>query len=448
MKTLLNFLIQHFLFAGTMFFAAGAPGIVGGDGGASGQDAGIPNVGGDSGGDSSADSSESASQQSTADDQGASTQGDETSDAVSTGVQDSGAKWKTVFDAAKTAGIEKEVRALFFGSQKLKQAFPGGVNEAVALKAALEQHGGVEAIESMKGDLENYQANDQLRDTAPDKWVAEGFEAFPEVAFKAFAHSLDIVAAKMPEQYDHLMSRVMLDTMNQGPIGEIWQILSTSTDPNAKAAADKLASFYHGIKNTASKVPEKKIDAQQAKLDARDKDLNTKEETLRNHTVNSSTIPRLGQQMTSAIEKEAKLIGFDLKKFHSDQPGAARSMRTEILNKVMQKAASDATFVKQYKSIMKTGDTQRAIAMMNKKHDAILPEIVRSVAAEWGIKKNGANKVAPTARTTRSAPSAGSGVVERVSAKPHGSEIDWSKTGNRIYDSEAVLKTGKVVKWA
>lgn len=441
MKTLLNFLIQYFLFAGTMFFAAGAPGIVsdGGGGGSIGEtsgDAGITT-------DTSSESTDAVSS-------------DDVADAVVTDAStdagaapaDSNSKWKTVFDAAKTAGIEKEVRALFFGSQKLKQAFPGGVNEAVALKAALEQHGGVEAIESMKGDLENYQANDQLRDTAPDKWVAEGFEAFPEVAFKAFAHSLDIVAAKMPEQYDHLMSRVMLDTMNQGPIGEIWQILSTSTDPNAKAAADKLASFYHGIKNTASKVPEKKIDAQQAKLDARDKDLNTKEETLRNHTVNSSTIPRLGQQMTSAIEKEAKLIGFDLKKFYADQPGAARSMRTEILNKTMQKAASDPTFVKQYKSIMKTGDTQRAIAMMNKKHDAILPEIVRSVATEWGIKKNGAAKPNPTTRTTRSAPSAGSGVVERVSAKPHGSEIDWSKTGNRIYDSEAVLKTGKVVKWA
>ncbi len=48
------------------------------------------------------------------------------------------AKWKNLFEAAKAQGLDKEVRQLFFGNQRLAAKFPGGINEAVQLADKVE----------------------------------------------------------------------------------------------------------------------------------------------------------------------------------------------------------------------------------------------------------------------------------------------------------------------
>jgi hypothetical protein len=450
MKSLLSFLLNHFLFAGTMFFAAGA-GIAGagdGGGGALGQATG--NEGAGDAGDSviSADDSSDAAG---SDDDTAGTTVDAATDPDAPVDLGDGrtvpAKWKALFDAAKTAGLDKDVKQLFFGAQKLTKAFPGGINEAIALKQTLEQHGGVEAIESLKADIQTYEADAQSFLETPDKWAETGFKENPDAALKAFSHSLDIVANQMPEQYNFLMSKIVLNTLDDGPVGELYQFLSTSTDATAKALAQKLAGFYNGIKGMASKVPEKKIDPERQKLEADRTALQGEQEQLRNHTVNSQTIPRLGREITSSLEKEAKAVGFDLKKFETEQPGAYQALRGDILKAVMTEASKDATFTRNYKAKLKQGDTQTAVAMMNQKHDKIMPDIVRALAVKYGIKKAAGAK--PAVRGAQPvAAGAGSGAVRQVSAMPPRGEINFDKTPpGMVLEGKAVLKTGETVQW-
>jgi hypothetical protein len=464
MSRLLHQLYNWFLFAGTMFFAAGASSMGdagGGAGGGGGEGSSSVGSGDNSGGDGASAGDDGSSASAAGDDGEAAASGE--GEGAGAGDPDAPvdlgdgrtvpAKWKNVFEAAKGQGLEKEVRQLFFANQRLTQKFPGGVNEALTLANQLEEVGGFEAIQEMQSDLETYHADAETFAKDPAKWIETSFAEDVDASLKAFAASLDYVSDKHPEHYNHLLGKVVANTLDQGPVHEIYSLLASLKDnPAAQKLAKDLARYYNGIKELAAKVPEKKVEPERAKLEADRQKLASEQEQLRNQTVNSQTIPLLGRQMTTQIEKLAKDAGFDVKKFIAEQPEAAQSLRTKILNQVMAKAAADKVFVKNYKAVMNQGDTQRAIAMMNKKHQAILPDIVRDVAKGFGIAKKAGTatrgNAGGNAGSTSRASGGNSGGMTRVSAKPPANEIDWGKTGNRIYDSEAVLKNGKVVTWA
>jgi hypothetical protein len=447
-----------------MFFAAGASGI---------SDAGAGAGGG--GGSDGAAGAESDSGGSAGDQGGDAGAGDGVRDAAAGGDEDAAAggdaetdpdapvdlgdgrtvpaKWKKLFDTAKDQGLEKEVRQLFFANQRLTQKFPGGVNEVLNLATKLEEVGGFQAIEEMQSDLQTYQADAEIFAKEPAKWIETMFGEDVDASLKAFTASLDYVSENHPEHYDHLLGKVVANTLDQGPIHEIYSFLASLKDnAGAQKLAKDLARYYNGIRDLAAKVPEKKIDAERSKLDTERQTLASEREQLRNHTVNTQTIPLLGRQMTTHIEKLAKDASFDLKKFTAEQPEAAQSMRAKILDGVMQKAAADKVFVKNYKAVMNQGDTQRAVAMMNKKHNEILPEVVRSVAKGFGIAKKAGTGTRSNAggggTGTRTAAGGTSKGLVRVSEKPAAGLIDWGKTGNDIYDSVATLKDGRKVTWA
>jgi hypothetical protein len=455
MPRLFRLLLNYLMFASTMFFAAGSSAIA--DAGAGGGD-GSADTSGDAGGSDSGDSSaggdgQSADISADADVGDGSAAGDADPDApvdLGDGRQVP-AKWKNLFEAAKAQGLDKEVRQLFFGNQRLAAKFPGGINEAVQLADKVEELGGVEGLGELKQDNEEFHADADSFVNTPDRWIADTFAANPDACLTAFAHSLDYVSDHHPEFYDHTMAKVIINDLGALPVHDIHALLAGIKDnPAAQQLAKKLADYYNHREALSRKLPEKKVDAERAAIDADRQKLGTEQEQLRNHTINSQTIPLLGRQMSTHIEKIAKDAGFDLKKFIAEQPEAAKSLRSRILNAVMEKAGSDKVFVKNYKAVMKSGDTQRAIKMMNDKHNAILPEIVRGVARGFGIvKKAGAGKAGSAGGTARAAAAGGSAKgMTRVSAKPAANLIDWSRTGNDIYDSIATLKDGRKVTWA
>lgn len=457
MQHLFHLLLNWLMFGSTMMLAAGAPAIGGGDGGDA---ASVGDGGGDGasdaegsrdGADAGADATGTENIASDTEEERISGEKDDPNAPVDLGDgRQVPAKWKKLFDTAKEQGIDKEVKQLFFGMQRLGQKFPGGIKEAVELAEAIEEHGGLDAIAQLKSDLDIYHADAEAFSKDPEKWVESGFQEDAEASLKAFAHSLDYVSEHHPEHYNHLLGKVVINTLDGSPVHDIYALLDGMKDnPQAQELAGKLAGFYNGIKKFADKIPEKKVDAERAKLDKERATLASEQENLRNHTVNSQTIPLLGRQMTTALEREAKAVGFDLKKFSTEQPGAWQALRGEILNRVMNKAASDKTFCRNYKSVLAQGDTKRAVAMMNKKHDAILPEIVREMARAYGIVRKGVGR--PGTAGQRQAGKAGghSASMLRVNGKPDPADIDWGKTGDKIYERQAFQKSKNAwVTWA
>src|SRR5208337_1702910 len=151
MLPLFNFFrLQELMFAFTMFFAAGAAAVAGAGGGTGAGDGGASTGSGEG----SADSSEGAGGDGSSSDQdGAGGEGEsgelpagqdgkqvDPNAAVDLGDgRTVPAKIKKLFDVAKTAGVEKEIRQLYFSNERLTKAIPGGVKGAVELANSVEQ---------------------------------------------------------------------------------------------------------------------------------------------------------------------------------------------------------------------------------------------------------------------------------------------------------------------
>ena len=452
---LLSFLLNHMLFGSTMFFAAGtAVADVGaGDGASSsGDSSGMGDAGGE--GVDNSSSQDSTGETTTDDDTASSADPDAVADPnaladIGNG-QKAPAKLKKLFDAAKSLGLEKEIKQLYFANQRIAKAFGAeGVNGAIKLAQSVEALGGLEGIETLQGDLELHSQDAELFESNPQKWVENSFTENAEQSLKAWQYGLDLVAEKFPEQYDHAMARVMLDTLDKfSPIHKVYNGLKAlQNNPEAVALAGEIAKWYSGIDKAAKEVPEKKVDARQSALDKREQGVTEKEMGIRYKEVNAEALPVMKTHVANTLKAEAKLKGLDLDKMATDYPGEFRSMMNDIQKSIMQTAVKDERFVEKYATLVKKGDTKRATLTLNQKHEKIIPGIVRTVAAGYGMFK-GKAKPNPTGDKAKPGTSAGNADTgwARVSARPKNSEIDWSKTTSALQvDGKYFLNDGKKV---
>ena len=455
------FRLYELLFAFTMFFAAGAVADTGagggaGDGGSGAGDGGDGGVGGDGevsttgGADGTAgDGAEST----TTEDSGA-THADPNAPVDLGDGRTVPAKIAKLFEAAKAQGVEKEVKQLYFADQALKRAIPGGVKAAIQLAEQVEQFGGVEGIEQLQSDLETYHEDSELFERGDPNWIETAFQENPEAALKAFNNSLGYVADKHPEHYDHVMAKVVLDTLDNGsPIATIYALLANSKDnATAQDAAKKLAEWYNRIKDTASKVPEKKIDAREKALSDKEAKIQEREMQGRFKEVNAQIFPTMRSQVMRTLEGEAKLAGVDLKKLSTDYPGEYSAMLGAIQKQVQETAIKDQRFVDKHYALVQKGDLKRAAAAVNAKHEKIVPEIVRRVAQNFGLLKT--KKTANTGDKGKAGTTANTGTTQaagytRVNQKPANHLIDYGKTSQAMQlDGKYILKDGKRVQVA
>lgn len=460
---LLNlFKLQNLIFAFTMFFAA-AP-VLGGDGGGDGAGDGGSGAAGDSGDGASTDDFGSV-------DEGS--QGDAGDAADSSGDSDGAnndpnapvdlgngrtvpAKIAKLFKLAKAQGLEKEVRNLYFQNQLLTKKIPGGVKDAIHLVDRVEELGGLEGIESLQSDIQTYQDDAEQFASGDPQWIETGFQENPEASLKHFNHALAVVGEQFPEHYDHVMAKVVLETLDNGsPIGAIYNLLAGLKDnPQAKAAADKLAAWYNAVKETASKLPEKKVDAREKKLTEREQQQEKREMDTRYKQVDAETFPALRGYVAKALQGEAKLKSLDLEKLADEYPGEFRSMKNEIQQEIQKLALKDQRFIDKYYALVKKGDIKRAVAHLNAKHEKIVPDVVREVAGRYGFMRG--KKAAANAGNKDGKNNAGAGNDKgnananagwtRVNQKPANHLIDYHKTSQAMQlDGKYILKDGKQV---
>lgn len=462
-----NFFRMHeLLFMFTMFFAAGASAIA--DAGTGGGDGGGGDGGADGGADSSGDDSGADAARSTSGDQddvSAESAGDadsaETSnvDTDANATVDLGdgrqvpAKFKKLFDLAKTAGVEKEVKQLYFANARLTKAIPGGVNGAIELAKSVEQFGGVEGIQEIQGELQTHTDDAELFASGNAKWIESGFQENSDVALKHLAHGLEYAAQHHPEFYDHVVAKSMFETLDQfSPIHEVYSVLSNaaSTPEQRAQAAKKLADFYNGIKSTAHKIPEKKVDEQTKALSARESKVQEQEMNLRYQQVNTKTFPVMKSVVTRTLQAEAKLVGVDLTKLAGEFPGAFEAMMEKIHKSIMATAVKDERFIDKYAALVKKGEMKRAADAINAKHEKIIPEIVRAVAKASGLLKGKATAGAQNNKGNQNAgndqQNQSNAGWQKVSAKPR--NVDYSKTDTgMLLEGKAITLDGKKVTW-
>lgn len=345
-------------------------------------------------------------------------------------------RWKKLFDEAQKAGLGKEAKQLYFAQQRLNKAIPGGINAAIQLANDIEQLGGVEGIEQMQTNLEAYTADEDLFHDNPEKWVQTSFEADEDAALKAFIHSIDYVGQKFPEQYNHTFAKIIVNDISDGfDITRAHRILAGLKDnPEAQAAAKELLEYWNSRVKTSEKAPQKKAAAVDEKLAQREKAAEEREMSGRYADINRASFPELKESVRQHLLAYGKENSVDLRKISKAYPQEWADALNDIHGRIRNAALKDKRFCDKYYSLVKAGDTARAIAAVNAKHAALAAEAVRTALAGRALFRG--KKRAPGAgdagdkgnKGGGNINNAGAGSWKTVSEKPRRDEIDWSKT--------------------
>lgn len=461
--SLLKFWLLRFLFAGTFFLADGASTLATvGDGGSDGA---TSDTGGDSsgaGGDGAGDSSGEAdlggdageSDSGAGDGEGENPEGDPDALVSSADGRKVPAKYKELFEK------DKDLRAIYFANQALKRTFPGGVKEAVALARQIEEFGGVEGIEKLQGELGAYTADAEAFNSGDPKWTASAFEENSDLALKHFANALGYVSEHHPEHYNHWMAKVIVNDLNALPLNEIHGILAGLKDnPRAQEAAKTLANYYNSRRKFADKAPEKQIDPQQRKLDEKAQQLTRQEQEIRNKTINAEANPYLTRTIESSLGVAAKSAGFDLAKVAKEQPNRYGRFVKDVRNAVHHEILNDSKWLDRYSEALASGDTQKCIRMLNKRHDQAIrgtedkPGVAQVIFREWfgagkgaARRSNAASGSSAASSSTTARGGSGNQTAMLVSSLPPAKDIDYSWEGTDKWAGKYRLKTGKLIQ--
>ena len=458
---LLHFWLMQFLMLGFAASAVADVGAGGGDGsgdvsgndggdGAS-DDAGVDDSGSD-GSDELGDVDESLSaDDGGADDQDSNVDLDKPVD-IGDGRSVPG-KIKKLFDLAKKAGVEKEIKQLFFSNQRLLKAVPNGVNGVIQLVKSLEEYGGIEGVQDLKDQLDTYSQDSQLFESGDARYSESAFKQAPEQALKHVVHALNYMQENLPDNFDHIVAKYLVADFGAVNLNGIHTLLSGLKDnPEAQKLAKELAEYYNSRAKIAKNAPENKPDAKAKALSEKEASLQKQEMDQRFKQVNTDVFPTMKSDVTKVLQAEAKAAGIDLKKLATDYPAEWRNMLNEIHQELMKTAVKDKRFVDKHFALVQKGDLKRAAQAVNAKHAALIPDIVRKVKASYGVfrgkKANaaGADKNKANANGKANSAAAASSGYTRVSARPSNSTIDWSKTSQTMQlDGKYILKDGKKV---
>lgn len=457
---MLRFLLNFWLFQFLAFFAAGDAGIADlgvGDGAGDGTGGEQIDEGGDEGvvegeGDEQIDGEGDETVEGEEGDQGGEGEQDITAELGGRTVT---AEDKQLIAAAKKLGPKalKRTKQLIFAEQRLNKVIPGGVNAAIQLSREVEQLGGVEGLQTMQDNLEAYQADENLFENSPDKWIATGFEANPDSAIKAFAFSLDFVAEHHPEQYNYYMAKVISNDLANVPIRDIYNALQATKTPENQKLAKQLAEYFNDRLATAKQVPEKKVDAAAKKLTEKETALGKKEIALRETEARTAIKPEFHKQIGGAVRAEAKARGLDLDKLAKEYKSEYIDLCGKIHAAVNQAARKDKRFLRNFTAHLHRGEVDKAVRLVNRKHAEIIGEITAQQFQNSGIFRGKKGAAAGGAGKPNAGGSGGSGNNNagaegwtQVRQKPANSEIDWNKSTMRLtIDGKYILKNGKKV---
>lgn len=319
------------------------------------------------------------------------------------------AKYKDIF--AK----DKDLRFAYMGYQALRREFPGGVKEAREFRDIANEIGGREGIEAMQADRNAITEMDKKLDAGDPSFVEGIAEEFPDGFGKLVPHILETLSKRDSATYSHLMGRVILNTLDNSPIHDIYEALKT----DKPEAAQKLAQWYNGIKDLASKVPERKIDPEREKL-------NKERTEFQEQKVNEFKTSVTGEIKTAnatALDTELRKIfkanGKDYGEFKKKNPDVATEMLNKAYQNLIGELNKDSSFVKQHNDLLERQQRQKLVDLMKSKSALKVPDAVKKAYRLFNL---GADK-----KTVVNANPNGNVGTLKVSKMPSPEQIDWDR---------------------
>lgn len=333
------------------------------------------------------------------------------------------AKYKDLF--AK----DKDLRFAYMGYKALRKEFPGGVKEARGYRDIANEIGGREGIEAMQADRQAISDFDTKLANGDPTFIKGIAEEFPEGFSKLAPHILETLYERDPATYSHLMGRVIFNSLGNSPIGDVYEALKA----DKPEVAQKLAQWYNGIKDLASKVPEKKIDPEREKLNKEKTEFQEQKATeFRNSVVNE--IKNFNaKDLDSELAKIFKVNGKDYADFKKKNADVATEMLNKAYHNMVAEVSKDQAFVKQHNDLLEKQQREKLVSAMRSKSQKAIPDAVKKAYRLFNF-----TTAKKTVATNNNQVPAG---TIRIAKQPTADQIDWNRTSENEMESMLLNNT-------
>ncbi len=274
---------------------------------------------------------------------------------------------------------DKFVKGLFFANQELRKNFPGGVNEAIQLKQAVEKFGGAEAFAEFE----------ELRNgwTQIDKDFAEGNPAVlgdiigqsPDGFVKLVPAALDKLAEVDGPAYQHTLGKIFYNTLVQsGAVNSLSGLEAALTRKDfdgANAELAKVGKFLEQIQGLAMKVPEKaQPDPEKAKFLKEKADWEAQKGTeFRTGVLNDTKNYAVGK-IETILGQELKSRGIDTGALKKEDPDSYNVLMRNCYDALNGEMTKDAQAFGLFQKALGANKRDDAVRLAHARVDQILKE--------------------------------------------------------------------------
>lgn len=326
------------------------------------------------------------------------------------------------------------LRNTVMGYKAFRSEFPGGIKEARESRDLIAEIGGKEGIATLQNDAQIISKLDKLIVDGNPEAIDAMIQSSREGFVKLMPSALEKFRESDAEQYNHVMGRVVFNTLQNSPVVEAYRALVKAGDTES---AKKLAEFYNGIEALAAKQPEKKIDPERQKLEAEKKTFEESRQQEFTKGVSSEMRTFNAKGLEADLAKQFKLAGKDYEAFKKKVPETVITMLEKANAELLKEMEKDATFVKQHNSLIASRNREKVLEMTQKKSSALIPEVVKKVYRLFNAP--GAPVAGKKPATTTDGKPAPAGTI-RLKQAPDPAKVDRQRTtDDMIFDNTAYL---------
>lgn len=342
---------------------------------------------------------------------------------------------------------DKVLKDVWFTAQALKRE--GGLPKLLEVRGKFQQLGGDEGIAAIESERQEWAGLDEAYSSGDPRFVESIASQDPEAFCKMMPSALEHFQKADQEQYNHVLGRVVFNTIAGWPISDIYNALKETKPELAQALADN----YNAIKGLAEKVPEKKVDPEREKLSQERSQFEQEKTRQYQGGVASDVSKFIETQRNAKFDQFLKPYGKDAATLKAKDPDVWDEMVKSLDAELGKTLKADASWSKTYNSILETRDHAKAVKHAQAKIEALLPDLMKKVSGRFfrfaTPAKVTANGQKPNANGQPVKPLA-AGVV-KVTSMPKGADIDWARNraaGIDVLDKNSYLKGKKeLVSW-
>lgn len=341
---------------------------------------------------------------------------------------------------------DPELKGLFFADRAFKKEFPGGLQEARALRETLELAGGEAGIERLQTDLGDFRTlATQFLDGDPG-YVDDIFESDGAAAVQHLPHYLDKAAEADRPAYEREIARRIHaehsapEVNLRGALKSAYDAIVAGTLDDAKRILNGIASWHDKIKAIAEKEPDPEVQKLREQLNSNRKTNDEKELAEANERYKKKAVANVNASTAAVLDSFLKGRKFE------DRD----AVEEWIKNRVNAALSADEEFKRQRDSFGKRRDESRLLRLVTARWDRelklVVPKAIRLFAAAEGKKQAPSAENGNAAARTAGGANEGFASVDKV---PPVSSIDrYATTPEMIRKHRAVLKGGQKVDYS